>query len=91
MSGWNEQGQRFSSCVNPTTPRFPTSPTDFTRFREPQYQDPRSGYVNGSLNSPHDSTNSNSAQINQFAQQMAGAPDRFAQKMAEASIFSQHT
>eukprot|EP00957_Ditylum_brightwellii_P122918 9371694-Ditylum_brightwellii.AAC.1 len=91
MSGWNEQGQRFLSCVNPTTPRFPTPPTDFTRFREPQYQDPRIGYVDGSSNSLHDSTNSNLAQIDWFATQMAGAPDWFAQQMAEASIFSQQT
>eukprot|EP00957_Ditylum_brightwellii_P015985 1204013-Ditylum_brightwellii.AAC.1 len=75
MSGWNEQGQRFSSRVNPTAPEFPTPPTDFTRFCEPQYQDPCSGYVDSSSNSPHDSANSNSAQINRFAMQMAGAPN----------------
>eukprot|EP00957_Ditylum_brightwellii_P009389 709926-Ditylum_brightwellii.AAC.1 len=67
MSGWNEQGQRFLSRVNPTTPRFLTPLTDFMWFHEPQYQDPRSGYVDGSLNSPHDSANSNLAQIDRFA------------------------
>eukprot|EP00957_Ditylum_brightwellii_P036886 2793448-Ditylum_brightwellii.AAC.1 len=75
MSGWNEQGQRFSSCVNPITPKCLAPLTDFTKFREPQYQDPHSGYVDGSLNSLHDSANSNLAQIDQFATQMAGAPD----------------
>eukprot|EP00957_Ditylum_brightwellii_P175300 13345131-Ditylum_brightwellii.AAC.1 len=75
MSGWNEQGQRILSCVNPNTQKFPTPPNDSTRFREPQYQDPCSSYVNGSSKSPHDSANSNSARINLFAAQMAGAPD----------------
>eukprot|EP00957_Ditylum_brightwellii_P122726 9359409-Ditylum_brightwellii.AAC.1 len=75
MSGWNEHGQRFLSRVNPNTPNFPTPPNDSTRFREPQYQDPRSSYVGGSSNSSHDSANSNSAQINRLATQMAGAPD----------------
>jgi len=91
MSGWNEQGQRFSSRVNPNTPKFPTPPNDSTRFREPQYQDPRSSYVDGSSNSPHDSANSNSARNDRLATQMAGAPDRFVQQMAGASVFSQHT
>eukprot|EP00957_Ditylum_brightwellii_P184220 14031365-Ditylum_brightwellii.AAC.1 len=85
MSGWNEQGQRFLSCVNLNTPKFPTPPNDSRRFREPQYQDPRSSYVDGSSNSPHNSANSNSAQIDWFATQMAGAPDRFVQQMAGAS------
>eukprot|EP00957_Ditylum_brightwellii_P059491 4516928-Ditylum_brightwellii.AAC.1 len=61
MSGWNEQGQRFSSRVNLNTPKFPTPLNDSMRFREPQYQDPHSSYVDGSSNSLHDSANSNSA------------------------------
>eukprot|EP00957_Ditylum_brightwellii_P126609 9650503-Ditylum_brightwellii.AAC.1 len=75
MIGWNEQGQRFSSRVNPKTPNFPTPLNDSTRFHEPQYQDPRSSYVDSSSNSPHDSANSNLAQIDWLATQMAGAPD----------------
>eukprot|EP00957_Ditylum_brightwellii_P183946 14011702-Ditylum_brightwellii.AAC.1 len=75
MRGWNEQGQRFLSRVNPNTLKFPTPPNGSTRFHEPQYQFPRSGYVDGFSNSPHNSANSNLAQIDRFATQMAGAPN----------------
>eukprot|EP00957_Ditylum_brightwellii_P202685 15331287-Ditylum_brightwellii.AAC.1 len=69
MSGWNEQGQRFSSCFNPPTPRFPTPPNMLQRFHKPQYQESHCGYVEGSM-CPHEHATSNSVLLQTHTQHM---------------------